>query len=225
MKKHFAFLLALLMALSLAACGAGEKETDGDAATPPATDGSEALTDDAEKEDSEAVTPPKSDGSENLTDEDPNSGIPVPFVAEDFLYLCVELEHQILYSKAYANHAFVIRSCEDLTELLDEINTLIYGDDVFGEELQQKYTADYFEENVLWLVPVYGIERINVPIKSFEKTVSESDGVTYVITVEEFDTGTSDCVVGDGCWVLETKAEADMVQENVVTKRVITVIE
>ena len=151
MKRMIVLLLTVVMIFSLAACGAGEKETDGDAATPPATDGSEALTDDAEKEDSEAVTPPKSDGSENLTDEDPNSGIPVPFVAEDFLYLCVELEHQILYGKAYANHAFVIRSCEDLTELLDEINTLIYGDDVFGEELQQKYTADYFEENgVTW---------------------------------------------------------------------------
>ena len=179
------------------------------------------------KRKSEAVTPPETDGSsavigENDKSDDPKSGIPVPFADKDFLYLLIDFDNEILFGDVYANHAFVIRSCEDLTELLDEINTLIDDDDVFGEELQQKYTADYFEENVLWLVPVYGSERLDVPIKSFEKTVSEADGVTYVITVEEFDTGTSDCDAGDGCWVLETKAEADMVQENVVTKRVIT---
>ena len=33
MKQYLVFLLALLMALSLVSCGAGEKETDGDAAT------------------------------------------------------------------------------------------------------------------------------------------------------------------------------------------------
>ena len=46
MKKHLAFLLAFLMALSLVSCGAGEKETDGDV-PPPEADGSGAPADDA----------------------------------------------------------------------------------------------------------------------------------------------------------------------------------
>ena len=70
MKNFLAFVLALLMALSLAACGAGEKETDGDAATPPATDGSEVLTNDVEQEKAEddSVLPPADDGSEDPND-------------------------------------------------------------------------------------------------------------------------------------------------------------
>ena len=55
MKKPLAFVLALLMALSLAACGAGEKETDGDAATPPAVDGSEDPNDSNSKENTEGT--------------------------------------------------------------------------------------------------------------------------------------------------------------------------
>ena len=55
MKKLLAFLLALLIAFSLAACGAGEKETDGDAATPPATDGSEDPNDSNSKENTEGT--------------------------------------------------------------------------------------------------------------------------------------------------------------------------
>ena len=43
MKKLLAFILALLMALSLVSCGVGEKETDGEPTTPPATDGSSAV--------------------------------------------------------------------------------------------------------------------------------------------------------------------------------------
>ena len=55
MKKLLAFLLALLMALSIVSCGAGEKETDGDAATPPATDGSEDPSDSNSKENTEGT--------------------------------------------------------------------------------------------------------------------------------------------------------------------------
>ena len=51
MKKHLAFLLALLIALSLVSCGAGEKETDGKFDPPPATDGSVNAGHDGETED------------------------------------------------------------------------------------------------------------------------------------------------------------------------------
>ena len=46
MKKYLICLLAMLMALSLVSCGAGEKETDGDV-PPPEADGSGAPADDA----------------------------------------------------------------------------------------------------------------------------------------------------------------------------------
>ena len=67
MKKHLAFLLALLMALSLVSCGAGEKETDGEPAPPPEADGSDVSMDDTQEEndasDGKSDPPPATDGS------------------------------------------------------------------------------------------------------------------------------------------------------------------
>ena len=141
MKKLLAFVLALLMALSLAACGAGEKETDGDAATPPATDGSDYLTDDAEKEDSEAVTPPETDGSSAVIGENDKSddvgadesqdetentdnGTPVVFIG-DCLYLDI-LGDEYGDSDVFVDSAvIVIDSVEELTPYLETVSHCI----------------------------------------------------------------------------------------------------
>ena len=135
MKKHLAFLLALLMALSLVSCGAGEKETDGEPTTPPATDGSGAPADDAEKEESEAVTPPETDGSDAVDTEieDNMDGFGVldteevkPIQGNIVFYCAVqayeeiedmqELEEAVLYMQNHAVHknaSVSVWLCED----------------------------------------------------------------------------------------------------------------
>jgi hypothetical protein len=202
MKKHLAFLLALLMALSLVSCGAGEKETDGEPTTPPETDGSSAVI-----------------GEDNKTEEDKKP------VVESVAF--TEAERVQMYPVDYGEYekkAVVIRSASELAQHCDAINAFIKAVDgeeqhLFGKELCQKYGEDYFAENALWLIvlDVGGSPTVN--IQSFEK----KDG-GYEITVEyvvRADGVASDDIAYE-CIVLETKASSDMTTENASVKKVTT---
>ena len=206
MKKLLAFILALLMALSLVSCGVGEKETDGEPTTPPATDNG--------TEDGTAEI-----GENNKTEEDKKP------VVESVAF--TEAERVQMYPVDYGEYekkAVVIRSASELAQHCDAINAFIKAVDdeeqyLFGKELCQKYGEDYFAENALWLIVLNVGGSPTVNIQSFEK----KDG-GYEITVEyvvSADGVASDDIAYE-CIVLETKASSDMTTENASVKTVTT---
>ena len=206
MKKHLALLLALLMAFSLAACG-GEKEQE-DKTDLPATDNG---TDEGE---GSAVIGENNNAGEN---ERP--------IGESIAF--TEAERVQMYPVDYGEYerkAVVIRSASELAQHCDAINAFIKAVDgeeqhLFGKELCQKYGDDYFAENALWLIvlDVGGSPTVN--IQSFEKKDGGYEiAVEYVVRAD----GVASDDIAYECFVLETKASADMTTENASVKKVTT---
>ncbi|MBE6672358.1 MAG: hypothetical protein E7599_02410 [Ruminococcaceae bacterium] len=195
MKKHLAFLLALLMALSLVACGGENGEKNGALATPPEVDGSaDAVGDNL----------PNCDDSK-LPLDDTTTKERVAFQQSLRIY------STNFASDEPSSHLRVISSKEDFEaatkglSLTDEIKTKY-----------EKLPGGYFD-NFSWCLFVMerGSSTIVPTIQKVERITSKNGDVSYAITWYD-NLPVNGMNMDDMRWVLLIEdCSGDMTNENV----------
>ena len=199
-------LMTFLLLLFLISCGSENKEKVNET-DQLATDGSSAIDENSQTEEGQEL-----EGSNET-------------IGESIAF--TEAERVQMYPVDYGEYerkAIVIRSASELAQHCDAINAFIKAVDgeeqhLFGKELCQKYGDDYFAENALWLIvlDVGGSPTVN--IQSFEKKDGGYEiAVEYVVRAD----GVASDDIAYECFVLETKASADMTTENASVKKVTT---
>lgn len=160
MKKLFALLLALMMALSLAACGGGgnkDKTPSGEGNTPSSQQSSDAPDSDTEEPD------------ETLSDAPDDSSEPEELSAAEILEL-------------YGFTEEIVRPDEDYTEMLAETLSFVGSHKVSFEIDGDRVNGDAYFEKIF-----KAVESISDDGKVYSFTQEFLDGTGGEVTMEEVD--------------------------------------